>query len=103
MSTPGHQATGAVEGAKYIYEDAPPEIMDKVKKMEVVCAEFNVPLAAVALQFPLGHSAVTTVIPGGKSAFEVTRNVETMNVEVPKALWAKFLSEGLLPPDCPTP
>ena len=53
----GILATGAVAGAKYCYEDATPEIVEKVGKMEAVCAEFKVPLAAVALQFPLGCGA----------------------------------------------
>ena len=46
---------GAVAGAKYCYEDATSDILDKVGKMEAICTTFNVPLAAVALQFPLGH------------------------------------------------
>lgn len=77
---------GAVDGCKYVYEDAPPDIIDKVKRMEAVCASFNVPLAAAALQFPLGHPAVSTVIPGGKSDFEVIRNIQTMNIPIPKGI-----------------
>ena len=46
----GILATGAVAGAKFNYEDAPPDILDKVRKFEAVCVEFAVPLAAVALQ-----------------------------------------------------
>ena len=46
---------------------------------------------------------MTTVIPGGKSAFEVERNIETMNIRVPSALWAAFKEQGLLPKNVPTP
>ncbi len=55
----GILATGAVGGAKFNYDDASPEIMEKTRKLEAVCKEFGLPLAAVALQFPLGHPAVS--------------------------------------------
>ena len=58
----GILATGAVEGAKFNYDDASPEIMAKTKKLEAVCQEFGVPLAAVALQFALGHPAVRSTV-----------------------------------------
>lgn len=99
----GVLATGAVEGAKFNYDDASPQILARTRKLEAVCAEFEVPLAAVALQFSLGHPAVTTVIPGCKSVAEVDRSVATMNLDVPEALWAKLKSEKLLPEGVPTP
>jgi D-threo-aldose 1-dehydrogenase len=54
----GILATGAVDGAKFNYDDASPEVMDKTRKLEAICKGFGVPLAAAALQFPLGHPAV---------------------------------------------
>ena len=54
-------------------------------------------------QFPIGHPAVTCVIPGGKSADEVRCNVRLMNVPIPAALWADLKAEGLLPADVRTP
>ena len=99
----GVLATGAVEGAKFNYDDASPQILARTRKLEAVCAEFKVPLAAVALQFSLGHPAVTTVIPGCKSVAEADRSVATMNLDVPGALWAKLKSEKLLPEGVPTP
>ena len=48
-------ATGAVPGAMYNYAPAGPEILERVKKIEAVCARHKVPLPAAALQFPLGH------------------------------------------------
>jgi D-threo-aldose 1-dehydrogenase len=71
--------------------------------MEAICAEFSVSLAAAALQFPLGHPAVTNVIPGGKSGFESDRNIETFNVSIPNGLWVRFKEQGLIPEGVPTP
>ena len=47
----GILATGAVQGAKFNYEDATDEILDRTRKIESVCDEFQIPLAAAALQF----------------------------------------------------
>lgn len=55
----GILATGAVDGAKFNYDDASQDILAKTRKLESVCQEFGVPLAAVALQFSLGHPAVS--------------------------------------------
>ena len=49
----GITATGPVQGAKYNYKDATPEIMGRVGQIERVCRAHGVPLAAAALQFPL--------------------------------------------------
>ena len=60
----GILATGAVPGAMYNYAPAGPEILERVKKIEAVCARHGVPLPAAALQFPLGHPIVASIIPG---------------------------------------
>lgn len=99
----GILATGAVEGAKYNYQNAPPQIMERVRLIEAVCARHNVPLAAAALQFPLGHKAVTSMIPGAISADEVQRNVALMAHHIPAELWAELRSEGLLDEKAPVP
>ena len=59
----GILATGAVPGAMYNYEPAGPAILERVKKIEAVCARHKVPLPAAALQFPLGHPIVASIIP----------------------------------------
>lgn len=99
----GILATGAVKGAKYNYEDAPQEILDRVARIEAVCKRHDVPLPAAALQFPLGHKQVASMIPGARSPQEVTQNVETFKITIPNDLWAELKHEGLLREDAPTP
>lgn len=99
----GVLATGAVEGAKYNYAQAPPEILEKTRKIQAVCARHSVPLPAAALQFPLGHPAVAAIIPGAVSPSEAERNVATLRTEIPAELWAELKAEGLLHPDAPVP
>ncbi len=99
----GILATGARPGAKYNYADAPPEIMERVGRIERVCDRHGVPLAAAAIQFPLGHCKVASIIPGAVSPAEIERNLATMKVEIPTELWADLRDEGLLRGDAPVP
>ena len=99
----GILATGAVEGAFYNYVPAPPEILEKVGRIEAVCQRHHVPLAAAALQFPLGHACVAAVIPGAVTPDEVLGSVEMMAVDIPAALWDELKAEGLLRAEAPVP
>lgn len=99
----GITATGAIKGAKYNYQDAPPAIMEKVRKIDAVCQAHKVPLAAAALQFPLGHPSIATVIPGAINADQVRLNVETFRHPIPQALWSDLKREGLLAEQAPVP
>jgi D-threo-aldose 1-dehydrogenase len=95
---------GAIRpGATYDYNAAPPAILDKARRIEAVCARHKVPLAAAALQFPLGHQAVCSVIPGALSVAEVQQNVAHMQRPIPPDLWADLAHEKLLDPAAPVP
>ena len=64
----GILATGATPGAKFFYQAADAEILERTRRIEAVCARHGVALAAAALQFPLAHPAVASVVTGMRSA-----------------------------------
>lgn len=99
----GILASGAVPGARYDYAPAPEAILQRVRRLEAVCAAHEVPLIAAALQFPLGHDCVKTVIPGASTAEELRQNVAIFETEIPAALWSDLKAEGLIRADAPTP
>ncbi len=99
----GILATGAIPGARYRYAEAPPEVLAKVQQIEAVCARHGVPLPAAALQFPLGHQAVASVIPGALLPEHVVRNVAAFRHAIPAAFWDELKHEGLLRADAPVP
>lgn len=101
----GILATGAVAGARYNYEPAPPEILEKVGRIEAVCRDHGVKLPAAALAFPLTHPAVSCVIPGMARLGELEANLALLEEasRIPAALWADLKSEGLMRPDAPVP
>jgi D-threo-aldose 1-dehydrogenase len=99
----GILATGAVAGAKYNYQDAPPQILAKVKEIERVCAAHGVALPTAALHFALGHPAVASVVLGAQNPIEVERNVAALASQVPSALWSDLKAQHLLDADAPVP
>lgn len=101
----GILATG-VKGAGpfyYQYQPAPPAIVARVAAIEAVCDAHGVPLAAAALQFPLSHERVVSVIPGMNSPHQVERAVTLMRLPLPAALWADLKQQGLIRADAPVP
>jgi D-threo-aldose 1-dehydrogenase len=62
-----------------------------------------VPIAQAALQFPLGHPAVSALVLGSVVPDEVRRNVAALAHPVPAGLWDDLKSEGLLAPEVPIP
>ncbi|MFN7399274.1 MAG: aldo/keto reductase [Sandaracinobacter sp.] len=90
-------------GTHYDYAGVPPAIAARVQRMQAVCARHGVRLPAAALQFPLAHPAVVSVIPGARSAAEVRANAAAMGEAIPAAFWADLHGEGLIRPDAPVP
>jgi len=97
----GILASGPVEGAFYNYNPAPPAILERVAKLQHICTAHGVQLKEAALQFPLHHPSVVSVIPGAQSAAQVQENARMMGVAIPPALWADLKAEGLMRADAP--
>jgi len=96
--------TGGVKaGATHDYVPAGQPLIDKAQKIEAVCKRHGVELGAAAMQFPLFHPALCSVIPGALSSAEVRQNVGRMSVKIPSDLWSELKREKLLDPAAPTP
>jgi D-threo-aldose 1-dehydrogenase len=101
----GVLATGTRAGAKthYDYAAPPAAVLARVAQLEALCAEFAVPLQAAALQFPLGHPAVATVVAGSASA-EESRNIATQFAHpIPGEFWRALRERGLVDARAPLP
>ncbi|HEV7251838.1 MAG TPA: aldo/keto reductase [Mesorhizobium sp.] len=98
----GILATGPVRGAFYNYSEAPPEVIERVRRIEAVAHAHGVKLIEAALRFPFLHPAVVSVIPGGQSVAQVENNRLMLDVGIPPELWAALKREGLLREDAPT-
>jgi len=99
----GILATGPVPGARYDYREPTAEQAERIRRIEAVCKKHGVPLASAALQFPLHHPLVASVIPGALHPDHVARNIRHMQHEVPGALWADLKQKKLIHADAPVP
>ena len=85
------------------YRPAPPQMVEKALRLQAVCERNGVPLKAAALQFPLGHPAVASVLTGCASTAELEENMRMFEHEIPGSLWEDLRSEGLIAEDVPVP
>jgi len=99
----GILATGARPGATFFYVEAEPEVVERTRRIEAVCAHHGVALAAAALQFPLAHPAVASVVTGMRSAAEVRANLEHVRAPIPTAFWNELKHERLIAAEAPIP
>jgi D-threo-aldose 1-dehydrogenase len=60
-------------------------------------------LPSVALQFPLAHPAVVSVLAGAVKVNEVEANAGHMQATIPVSLWSDLKAEGLIDADAPIP
>jgi D-threo-aldose 1-dehydrogenase len=100
LASPFHTgllATGAVAGARFNYRQAGAEMLDKVARIEAVCDRHAVALPAAALQFPLLHPAIASVVVGHRTPREVQANLEWLETPAPQAFWENLVAEGVLP------
>jgi D-threo-aldose 1-dehydrogenase len=92
-----------VGGKTFNYAKAPPQIVKQVRRIDAICKEHRVPLAAAALQFTPAHPVVASVIPGPQTAAEFRQIVRWWTAKIPAALWSDLKSEGVLDKDAPVP
>jgi D-threo-aldose 1-dehydrogenase len=99
----GVLAAGSRGAGHYDYQKPPPSILDRVARLEEVARRHQVPLKAAALQFPLAHPAVASVLPGARTAAEVQENARLFSYPIPAAFWSELRAEKLLAQDVPVP
>ncbi|MFC5757819.1 aldo/keto reductase [Rhizobium sp. GCM10022189] len=98
----GILATGtAVANPFYNYVPATPEIIEKTKRIEAVCAAHGVPLKAAAYQYPLRHPLVASVVSGAGSKEQAAENAAQVGVSIPDDFWEALKTSGLLHPLSP--
>ena len=92
-----------VGGKTWNYAKAPVDVVERVAGFERICAAHGVALPAAALQFPIAHPVVASVIPGTRSEQEQREGLSRRTTEMPTARWADLKSERLLDPSAPAP
>ena len=85
-----------VKGATFEYLPASDEIIEKAQKIGAFLKERGIPLTAAALQFPLRHPAVTSVLTGSRSSRELLANIADFDREIPVEIWQELEDAKLI-------
>ena len=88
-------------GARFDYVAAPEPLILRARRIAAVCEAHGVALPAAALQFPLRHPAVVSVLTGVRSVAELEANVRHFDAAIPDDLWVELEAAGLVPVGAP--
>jgi D-threo-aldose 1-dehydrogenase len=83
-------------GATFEYLPASDEIIKKSQDIGAFLKKLGVPLTAAALQFPLRHPAVTSVLTGSRNSRELLANMADFDLELPEDIWNQLENAGLI-------
>jgi D-threo-aldose 1-dehydrogenase len=90
-------------GSRFNYEPAPPDVVERARRIATVCDRHGVSLRAAAVQFPLAHPAVASLVAGVRSVAHLDEYPRLARQAIPPELWAELRAEGLLRSDAPVP
>lgn len=88
----GILAKGPSAYPRYMYSNAPQELLERAYTLEGICKRYNVPLAAVALQFSLRDPRITSTIVGMSHPERLNETVRLAQYPLPAELWAELAS-----------
>jgi D-threo-aldose 1-dehydrogenase len=90
-------------GSRFNYQAAAPAVVERARRLVAVCDRHSVPLRAAAIQFPLAHPAVRSLIAGVRRPDHLDEYPELMRRSIPADLWVELRAEGLIPAEAPVP
>jgi D-threo-aldose 1-dehydrogenase len=86
----GILAKGPDVYARYAYQEAPAGLVERATAMQEVCRQFDVPLAAAALQFSMRDPRVASTIVGLSRPERVGQTLDLASRSIPEELWEKL-------------
>jgi D-threo-aldose 1-dehydrogenase len=90
----GMLAKGPDAFARYAYQDAPTPLIERTRRLDAVCREHDVPLAAAALQFSMRDSRVTSTVVGMTRPERVAQTLALAAMPIPETLWSALDTIG---------
>ncbi|MCC5476439.1 aldo/keto reductase [Streptomyces barringtoniae] len=104
MVVGGPYSSGILAGGTHFeYGDAPPEILEKVRRIKELAARHGVSIKAAALQFSLAHPVTAAVIPGATKPSRIAEDLAALDEPVPSDFWRELRGSGLVSSCAPLP
>jgi D-threo-aldose 1-dehydrogenase len=86
----GLLAKGPEAYARYAYQDASREMVERTRQIQSVCARYDVPLAAAALQFSVRDPRITSTIVGVTRPERIDETLRLAALAIPDGLWQEL-------------
>ncbi len=86
----GVLAKGSQVYARYAYQEATPEMLDPIRRIEAICARHNIPTGAAALQFSLRDPRITSTICGVTRPERIEQTLAWANWPIGEDVWAEL-------------
>lgn len=90
----GILAKGAEAYPRYAYQKADAVTLERVRKLEALCKNCKVPLAAAALQFSCCDPRITSTIVGVSKPERLAETVALAHTPIPTELWPQLDAVG---------
>ncbi|MEV4390958.1 aldo/keto reductase [Nonomuraea sp. NPDC049607] len=104
MVVGGPYSSGVLAGGTHFeYQQAPPEIVERVGQIKALAERYGVSIKAAALQFSLAHPVAVAAVPGATRPSRIAEDVAALNETVPAAFWEELRALGLVSPAAPLP
>lgn len=95
--------SGSSDTLHFNYAPATAAVIEAVRRIEAVCAEFDVRLPAAALQFAGAHPAVASLLIGLDRPDRVADTLRLQAEVIPREFWLALRERGLLSGSSPIP
>ncbi|MEE2774626.1 MAG: aldo/keto reductase [Pseudomonadota bacterium] len=86
----GILAKGSCKTTKLVYQDATPQQLTPVYKIEQICKDYGIPVGAAALQFSMRDQRISSTIVGISKPKRVKETLDWANLNIPSAFWEEI-------------
>ena len=90
----GILAKGPDTYARYAYQDATDQMVERARRLQEICRRYDVPLAAAALHFSLRDPRITSTIIGISKPERIQQTLELYAQQIPDELWPELDAVG---------
>ena len=88
----GALAKGSASHKRYVYQEATPEMLEPIARIEQVCARHGIPPGAGALQFSLRDERVTSTICGISKPERIEQTLDWSRYNIPQVVWDELMA-----------
>jgi D-threo-aldose 1-dehydrogenase len=90
----GLLAKGPEAYPRYAYQAAPPEFLDRTRRLAAVCEKYQVPLPAAALEFSLRDPRITSTVVGLSKVERLAQTMALARHPIPDEVWPELEAVG---------